>query len=96
MSDESVWIERAQSAEARIKTLEDQYRPMKERVQAFKANFGVKERSDGSIVVDFEKFVANLPLEQALELRAVIDEHHRISGAPGEKPKVRLSVSVNG
>lgn len=90
MSDESMWIERAQSAEARLKTLEDQYKPALERVKAFKANFGVKERGDGTISIDFEKMVANLGMEASIELRGVIDQTYGISGEPGEKPKVKV------
>lgn len=92
-TDESYWIERAQSAEARMKTLEDQCKPALERVKQFKANFGVKERSDGSLVVNYQRLVEALGIEGAFELRRVIDETYQISGAPGEKPKVKLTAS---
>ena len=87
---EAEWRERAQSAEARMKTLQDQYGPALERVKAFKANFGVRERADGSIAIDYEKMVERLGLEACLELRVVIDQRWQVSGAPGEKPKVRV------
>ena len=93
MSDESVWIERAQSAEARNATLRNQYEPAIERVQNFKANFGVKERSNGEIVIDYDKFAENLGMDGALELRRVIDEKYRITGAPGEKPRMRVNAA---
>ena len=89
MSDESMWIERAQSAEAKIQTLKDAYEPAIERIKEFKANFGIKETSDGSIVIDFEKFAKALGAAQSLELRVVIDEVHNISGASGEKPRMK-------
>lgn len=89
MSDESIWIERAQSAEAKLKTLKDAYEPAIERVKNFKANFGIKERDNGEIVIDFEKFVDRLGLEQALTLRKLIDERYKVSGKSGEKPRVR-------
>lgn len=73
MSDD-VWIERAQSAEARLKTLKDAYEPALERVKTFKANFGIKESGNGEIRIDYQKLVANLGQAQALELRKVIDE----------------------
>lgn len=76
MSDESIWIDRAQSAEAKLKTLKEAYEPALERVKAFKQNFGVKERGNGEIEIDFEKFVQRLGEASALELRAVIDEHY--------------------
>ena len=90
MADESHWIERAQSCEAREKTMKDAYGPAIERVKQFKANFGVKERSDGQIDVDFEKFAEGIGIEGALELRRIIDEKYGISGEPGEKPHVRV------
>lgn len=92
MADESYWVDRAQSAEARLKTVEDQYKPAIERVQQFKTNFGVRERADGSLRIDFDKFAAALGIEQALELRRIIDETYQISGAAGEKPRIRLKV----
>lgn len=89
--DESYWIERAQSCEARFATLKEAYEPALERVKQFKTNFGVRERDNGEIVIDFEKFVERLGLEGALELRRVIDEKYAVSGAPGEKPRVRVA-----
>ena len=94
MSD-SMWIERAQSAEAKVKTLQDQYAPAIERVKEFKANFGVREHSDGRIDIDFDKFAENLGIEAALELRRVIDEKYRISGAPGEKPRISVGSGLH-
>lgn len=89
MSDESIWIDRAQSAEAKLKTIKDAYEAAIERVKNFKANFGIKERDSGEIVIDFEKFVDRLGLEQALTLRKLIDERYKVSGKPREKPRVR-------
>ncbi len=88
---ESDWIHRAQTAEARLKTLEQQIEPVKIKVQHFKESWGIKESNqDGSYKINFDKFAENLGMEQALELRAIIDEKYGISGAPGEKPKVRM------
>jgi len=87
---DDTWIARAQSAEARLATLKEAYEPALERVKAFKANFGVKERADGTIVIDYEKLVAAIGPEGALELRAVIDETYSIKGAAGEKPRMRV------
>ena len=74
MSD--VWIERAQSAEAKLKTLKDAYEPALERIKNFKANFGIKERDNGEIQIDFPKFVKNLGPDSAAVLRNVIDEEY--------------------
>ena len=91
MSDESMWIERAQSAEASLTTCRGQIDRVKEKLRGMMELLGGRERADGTIDIDFGKLVANLSLEHALELRAAIDERHRISGAAGEKPRVRLS-----
>ncbi len=89
-SGEGFWVNRAQTAEAKLATLRESIEPLKDRVQQFKTNFGVRERSDGSIIIDFEKMVDRLGPEASLELRSVIDEKHGISGAAGEKPKIRV------
>ena len=88
---ESDWIDRAQSAEAKLATLKEAYQPAIEKVKAFKANFGIRERSDGSLVIDFDKFAAALGAEQALELRAVIDQRYGIRGNAGEKPRMSVA-----
>lgn len=86
---ESHWIERAQSAEAKLKTLRESYEPAIERVKNFKANFGVREKSNGEIVIDFPKFVERLGPEAAAQLKSVIDEQYGKS----EKPRRRNSKS---
>ena len=90
MADESFWIDRAQSAEAKLKTLEEAYKPALERVKDFKTNFGIRERDNGEIVIDFKKFAERLGAGPALELRKVIDETYSISGSPGEKPRLKV------
>ena len=77
MSDESVWIERAQSAEARLSSLKQATEQAIERIKTFKANFGVKERANGEIDIDFAKLVQNLGRENAMELRRIIDERYK-------------------
>ena len=91
MADESIWIEKAQSCEAKLATMKQAYEPALERVKEFKTNFGIKERSNGELVIDYEKFVERLGVEGALELRKVIDEKYNITGKPGDKPHVRLA-----
>lgn len=93
MSDESVWIERAQSAEAREKTLRDQIDPLKERVRSACETLGAKIRSDGSIDIDFDGFVTRLGAENALQVRAIIDEKYGIAGQPGEKPRIKVKAA---
>jgi len=88
---EQMWMERAQSCEARLHTAEDQFKPALERVKEFKSNFGVRESDDGTIIIDYDKFVERLGIEGALELRAIIDSRYQISGSAGEKPRVKLS-----
>lgn len=90
MSEESMWIERAQSAEAKLATLKQAYEPAIDRIQQFKANLGVRERANGEIEIDFTKLVERLGPAGALELRKIIDARYNISGAPGEKPRIRV------
>jgi hypothetical protein len=87
---ESFWIDRAQSAEAREKTLRDQIEPLKERVRSACEMLGARIKGDGSAEIDFEKLVDNLGPENAIQLRAVIDEKYRISGGSGEKPRIKV------
>ena len=87
---ESEWIHRAQTAEARQKTLEQNMDRMKTKVRNVLDSLCARELSDGGFDIDFMALAAKLPLDQALELRASIDEVHRISGGPGEKPRIKL------
>ncbi len=86
-------LNRAESAEAKFGTLKANMDAVIDRVKQFKTNFGVRERSDGSIVIDFEKMVGRLGPEACLELRSVIDDKYGISGAAGEKPRIRVRSS---
>ena len=88
--DESGWMERAQSAEAKLVTQKESLGTAIERVKEFKTNFGIREKQDGSIEIDFDKFARNLGIESCLELRKVIDEIYQVSGNSGEKPRVKL------
>lgn len=90
MIEESVWMERAQTAEAQLITQKESLGQAIERIKIFKTNFGIREKSNGDIDIDFDKFVGNLGLESALELRKIIDEHYQVSGVPGEKPHIHL------
>ena len=74
---ESFWVERAQSAEAQLKTMREAQGAAIERIKDFKANFGIRERDNGEIVIDFPKFVERLGPENSGELRKVIDEKYQ-------------------
>lgn len=89
MADEQFWIDKAQTAEAQIATMRDQVEPLREKCRHIKETFGARERSDGSFDIDYQAFVDNLGMEAALEVRKIIDETYNVSGAPGEKPKVK-------
>ena len=89
MADESFWVEKAQSAEARLSTAQAQIDPLKEKIRGLKEMFGAKEKSDGSFDIDYTKFVGMLGPAGALEVRRVIDEMYGISGNAGEKPRIR-------
>ncbi len=73
---EDHWISRAQSAEAKLVTMKESLGAAIDRVKEFKTNFGIKERSNGEIVIDFDKFVENLGKDSCMELRSIIDEHY--------------------
>lgn len=73
---ENMWMDRAQTAEAQIKTLREAQGAAIERIKDFKANFGIKERSNGEIVIDFPKFVERLGADNAKELRIVIADKY--------------------
>lgn len=74
-----VWMERAQSAEAQLLTQKEALGGAIERIKEFKTNFGIREKQDGVIEIDFDKFVKNIGLESALELIKVIDETYQIT-----------------
>ena len=84
--DDSVWVSRCQSAEAKLATLKQAYEPALDRVKQFKANFGIRERDNGELVIDYQKFVERLGAQGALELRGVIDEKYQVTKKPGKKP----------
>ena len=92
MQDESMWIERAQSAEAQLETMRQSQGAAIERIKVFKTNFGIKELANGEIQVDFDKLVDRIGIESAIELRGVIDEKYDISGQSGEKPRIKIAV----
>ncbi len=92
--DDNTLISQLQAAQAKMETMKQAYEPAIERVKQFKANFGVREKSDGSIDIDFEKFVERLGIEGWLELRAIGDARHNVSGAPSEKPRVKVAAGT--
>lgn len=87
---EQEWRERAQSAEAKLSTCQSNQDRIKEKFRDMMSMLGARERSDGSVDIDFDALVRKLSVEHALELRRAIDEYHRISGDAGEKPRIRL------
>ena len=88
---EEMWRQRAESAEAKLSTMEQAHKAAIERVRDFKANFGIKEKQGGVIEIDYDKFVSNLGPEGCLELRKVIDDVHKISGEAGQKPRIKVA-----
>lgn len=73
---ENMWMERAQTAEAKLKTMREAHGAAIDRVKDFKANFGIRERDNGEIVIDWSKFVERLGPDGADELRKIIDEKY--------------------
>ena len=87
---ESVYIERMNTAEAQVATYRDQVERLKGDSRDLFETLAARKLPDGTIDIDFGKLVQRLSTDHALELRAAIDEHHNISGAPGEKPRIRV------
>jgi len=79
-----------QDAQAVVETYRHEIERLKTQYRGMLETLCAKERRDGSFVIDFMALAAKLSLDGALELRASIDEVHRISGAPGEKPRIRV------
>ena len=95
-SGDQFLLNRAETAEAKLGTLKANIDALKERVQQFKANFGIRERSDGSIVVDFDKFVKRLGPEASLELRSIIDDKYAIRPSRSRRhlnPQIHINAS---
>lgn len=76
---EAHWVERAQTAEAQLLTQKEALGGAIERIKMFKANLGIREKQDGSIEIDFDKFALNIGIKSALELKKVINETYRIT-----------------
>ena len=74
--NEGTLEDKVSSLQAQLAACKSQIEPVLERYQSFKANFGIKEKSNGTMTIDFEKMVARLGPEQSAVLRAVIDEKH--------------------
>lgn len=87
MSDDSIWIERAQSAEAKLKALQAQVDPLRERVRDVMAALCAREQRDGSFSIDYTAFVTKLGPDSAGDLRTIIDEKYGASlDVPAAKP----------
>ena len=71
-----MWIEKAQSCEAKLNTLKQAYEPALERIRNFKSNFGIRERDNGEIVIDYDKFIEHLGSENALILKDLIHKKY--------------------
>lgn len=71
---EDMWIERAQSAEARLGTMRDTHEAAMQRFKEFKKTFGLKQKADESIHIDFDKFTDALGQEGCMQLKAIIDK----------------------
>ena len=77
--------------EIKYRTLSQANRAVIDRIREFKSNVGARERSDGTIEIDYDKFLSHIGVEGWLELRRLGDEKFRVSGIVGEKPKVRVA-----
>lgn len=78
---EQMWMERAQSAEARLATLAQAKDALLERVRVFKDNFGIKEKGSGELEIDFDKFACNLGEENAIALIQILEQTYGLKKA---------------
>lgn len=91
MFDDQHAYNQVQELRAQLSTCRQAMEATTRRVRDFKAAFGVRERNDGAIVIEYDVFVAALGRDAWLELRAIGDEKWRVSGEAGEKPRVRVA-----
>lgn len=91
--DEGTAYDLARSWETKYRTLKDQTERIQQDGRDILTMFAAR-KTDGSFSINFEKFANNLGLAQCLELRKVIDEMWRISGDPGEKPRVKMKLAT--
>lgn len=69
MSD--YWIEKAQTAEAQVATLQQNNDSLKEEIRVMRDTFGIKGNSSG-YSIDYAKLAAGLGADQCAELRKVL------------------------
>jgi hypothetical protein len=93
LSEENFRDER-DSERARNSTLSQSNDKLKEKVRTVLETFGAREKSDGSFEIDYDAFVERLGIDGALAVRKVIDERYKVSGAAGEKPRVRAKANA--
>ena len=90
-SADAYWRDQAQTWKMKFETLQEQQDRVRDDAKLILETFGARKRGDGKFDIDFELLAKNIGVEKALELRKVIDETWNISGAAGEKPKIRLT-----
>ena len=76
MADESMWIERAQSAEARLATMQGNVDKSREDAIYILELFAARKQNDGSFDINFDKFIENIGREKALEVAKIIVEQY--------------------
>lgn len=92
--DESQWIERAQSAEAKVATLQGQIEPLKTKIREVREALCARELAGGGFEIDFDALADRLGLEGSMELRKAIDDRWKVSGGAGEKPRIRVQAAA--
>ena len=76
MSEDSFLVERAQTAEAKLNTLQQTVDRIREDARTVLETFAARKQGDGSFNIDYEKFIENIGPEGAAELRQIIDEQY--------------------
>lgn len=79
------------SLEVKLGTMQQNMDRVTEKCASLREALCAKERSDGTLVINFEALVEKLGPVACLELRAAIDERWRVSGEAGQKPRMRVT-----
>jgi len=77
MSEDSFWIERAQTAEASLASLKAGIDDIRADARCILETFCARKNKDGSFDIDFEKFIKSIGEESSLSLGEIINDRYK-------------------